>query len=135
MQGQIKLASPSVISDDLTGEAIVMNLETGFYYLFNKAATDIWRSVFEKTVDAQSLVDAVGSENIDFIQLLIDEQLLALNPETAPEAIKVAVLSLGELPSFQRFSDMHELLLLDPVHDVAMNEEGWPVSEPKNNLG
>lgn len=131
MQGQIKLASPSVISDDLTGEAIVMNLETGLYYLFNKSATEIWRVVFEQTVDAESLLNAVGSENKDFVQLLIDEELLAVSSDTGAEAINVNSISLSGAPSFQKFSDMHDLLLLDPVHDVGLNDQGWPVSEAK----
>jgi hypothetical protein len=32
-------------------------------------------------------------------------------------------------PSFEKYSDMQEMLLLDPIHEVS--EAGWPHKEKK----
>ena len=34
-------------------------------------------------------------------------------------------------PEFQRFDNLRELLLMDPVHDAG--EEGWPLRETQEN--
>ena len=34
-------------------------------------------------------------------------------------------------PEFQRFDNLRELLLMDPVHDAG--EQGWPLRETQEN--
>ena len=50
-----------------------------------------------------------------------------MTPAPAPAPVSVAGVAYTE-PSLSVFSDMQDLLLLDPIHDVS--EAGWPMPKP-----
>jgi hypothetical protein len=45
---------------------------------------------------------------------------------SAPDAGQLQDLPAGE-PTLQRFDDMQDLLMLDPIHDLDLDGDGWPV--------
>ena len=71
-------------------------------------------------------VDAVRQPVLDLIRQLREEQLLVPTQEEAPPVVVVAP-GPWAAPGLQRFSDMQDLLLLDPVHDIELDANGWPI--------
>ncbi len=122
-----QINAPDVIFDVFDEEAVVMNLGTGFYYSLSKSATEIWNFfVTPNALNESSL--AILSLHRDFIDFLIDQNLiLPVHVET--KSIDEMVFTNGPV-NITKFEDMQDLLLLDPVHDIALSNDVWP---NKNN--
>jgi hypothetical protein len=117
----------SVIYDVIDSEAVVMDLEAGVYYSFNTTATQIWSGIIDRKFTDADLYDYAGTQNRDFVDFLIAQDLI--RRESATQSGDTGIkspLEDFEKAEWQTFSDMKELLLLDPVHDIALNEQGWP---------
>jgi hypothetical protein len=137
-------AGPDIVSEEIDGEVIIVNLRNGNYYSLSQSATVIWAGIQEHaTLERlqhhlqRRYSGETGSMDRDLaelIQALETEQLIALRSASetpaAAEAPTVAAEATGEReayrpPLFERFTDMGDLLLLDPVHE-AEDEKGWP---------
>jgi hypothetical protein len=122
-----RVKSHSVIYDIIEGEAVVMNLEAGVYYSFNIPSTKIWESIVEDSPAEDNLIKNAGQHNIGFINFLVEEGLVVREKiETEHPSLQNNLGSELGTAEWQVFSDMKDLLLLDPVHDIALNEQGWP---------
>jgi hypothetical protein len=130
---------PKVAHEAYENEVIIINLESGHYYNTDRAGADVWNGI-EKGLDLDALVadmadkydgdkDQMKASILGFIEQLKDEDLIVPAngplPQVAaggniPHAVKVSF----ETPRLNKYSDMQELLLLDPIHDV--DATGWP---------
>lgn len=130
---------PSVISEVIDGETIVLNFESGHYYSFNPTASEIWLRVSagEPVAVASEHVArrfagdpaTIHGEVADFVRRLEEERLIRPTAGDAVSALPGAPDTAGAVgafasPSFEKFTDMEELLLLDPIHEVS--DSGWP---------
>ena len=131
---------PSVISEVIDGETIVLNFESGHYYSFNPTASEIWLRVTvghpvaaaTECVARRFAVDpaTIRAEVESFVRRLHEENLI--RPATGETVAPPAAVAEGtddatapfSSPSFEKFTDMEELLLLDPIHEVS--DSGWP---------
>ena len=104
---------PDVIDEVFGEEAVLVNLRTGRYYALDAAATAIWQAV----VAGEPLPE--GSQG--FASRLVEEEL-AVSDEPLPPA---ALPEPGG-PGMEVFTDMEDILLLDPIHDVDYDAAGWP---------
>lgn len=117
----------SIVHDMIDSEAVVMDIEAGVYFSFNEAATKIWLRIVNADASETSIYTFAGPQNIHFIDFLLENKIILR--ELAPEGWKdeaVNLTQVSESAKWQTYSDMKELLLLDPVHDIALNEDGWP---------
>lgn len=143
-----RVNSPNVIHEIIDGEAVLVNLDSGSYYSIDSVGAVVWDYV-EKGLSRHQIVEAIASQydgeqaDIDqgiqqlFAQLQ-EEQLIV--PTEAPSsnghAFVTTSVSTGqnkpqfETPILHKYTDMEDLLLLDPIHDV--DESGWPNSNPNN---
>lgn len=131
MKKRMKPNEPSVISEPMDEELVVINLESGCYYNLNPSASKIWSSL-ESGASMESILAAQKANGHDpqevaevlgtFFQYLQDENLMtaieADENESPVEAMDYAK------PTIEKFTDMQEMLLLDPIHEVS--EMGWP---------
>lgn len=138
MQGErYTVNEPSVISEVIDGETIVLNFESGHYYSFNPSASEIWLSLASgHAVGATTervarrfgvAPDTVRAEVECFVRSLEGESLIrraADGAGAAPAAPEAAPGGAFAPPAFEKFTDMEELLLLDPIHEVG--DSGWP---------
>ena len=117
----------SVIHNIIEGEAVVMNLDTGLYYSLNPAASLVWQRITESQFSEDAIKEFAGPQNQHFIDFLIDQKLVSPGgkPVVAGEG-EAFLTPLSETAEWNTFSDMKELLLLDPVHDIALSENSWP---------
>lgn len=138
MEARYKLNSPPVVLETVDGETILVNLETGVYYDLNHTGGHLLHALgagapFDEV--SSTLADGYavdGSEFEDAARALVGELLAegilkpldrtAPDPATAPTTPDAN--KTYEPPKLRKFTDMQELLLLDPVHEV--DKAGWP---------
>lgn len=127
---------PMLSSRQFDNEVILANFDTGIYYSLSGTAADVWLGLKSGAASDEvvSAFSAAYSNNAQtakisvsrFIEELLTEKLVAPlenEPERHPWSPKTS--EQFENPKIDRFDDLRDLLLLDPIHDVG--EAGWPV--------
>ena len=141
---RLKINAPHVVHDTIDGETILVNLKNGNYYSFDKLAAVIWELIV-KNVEPNKIIEIIGNkfpdagkeaqaDVNDFIQRLLKENLISEETgstpselaadEQLPEMLVNDVISMYEPPIINKYTDMKDMLLLDPIHDT--DEKGWP---------
>lgn len=128
--------TPDVIEEAIEGEVIIVHLGTGRYYSLAGSAAVIWdgigRGLDSETIlkgfttDPDTSRSTVGEALGHFLEELQREDLIVDIPGEAPEANLDANRPPATFspPILHKYTDMQELLLLDPIHEVK--ETGWP---------
>ena len=141
---RFRVNTPTVTHEIIDGEAVIINLDSGNYYSLVEEGSFIW-SLVEKGASASDVQNAIlQSYQGDAHE--IDRGVQELLAQLQQENLIVAVDGAGDAldlhapadenpdkplfnpPSLNKYSDMQELLLLDPIHDV--DDAGWPKPNP-----
>ena len=140
---RFSLNEPTVIQEIIDGEAIIADLSQGFYYSLDSTGSQVWNALVSgSTID--SIVDActanftgdreeIASGIYRLLDRLQEEQLIVprvgegSNGNTDLTEVFAASGEAFTAPVLSKYTDMEQLLLLDPIHDV--DETGWP-NEP-----
>ena len=129
-------------------EAAIINLKSGNYYSLNPIGTYIWAQI-EPSTTMGEIVEAIVSRyegnlgdiinEVDkFVHQLCAEELIVAEQEAVGDTASQRVAtgrdgngskSAFSPPLLERYNDMQELLLLDPIHEV--DETGWPHRKPE----
>jgi hypothetical protein len=136
-----KINHPHIIHDTIDGEAILVNLKNGNYYSCDQTGAVCW-DLISKGYDpgriAAVMAQKFGMVEADvmpavelFIRHLLDEGII-LAAETSEETVGEdgAIDTLAGMeppfrpPVLSKYTDMQDMLLLDPIHDTG--EQGWP---------
>jgi hypothetical protein len=138
---RFKVNMPPVIHQLLDGEVIAVNLDTGSYYSFAGVAAEIWAALEEGATVHESVGEllrrydasraVVEQEVARFVVELEAEGLIvpvegAIRERRMPPTAAAATREPFEAPTLHKYTDMQELLVLDPIHEV--DEAGWPHS-------
>lgn len=143
---RFRVNTPTVTHETIDGEAVIINLDTGNYYSLVEEGSFIW-SLMEKGASATEVQNVV-LQNYQGDAPEIDRGVQELLTQLQQENLIVPVDGAGEAldltqvasannnhekpsfnpPSLNKYSDMQELLLLDPIHDV--DDAGWPKPNP-----
>ncbi|MTJ11800.1 PqqD family protein [Anabaena sp. UHCC 0187] len=141
---KFKINVPKVVHEMIEGEVVIVNLDGGEYYSLVTVGADIWEKLARGLSRGEILAEMVScydsnSETIatavnNLITELQRESLISIDatdsenqthtnnddlPTQAIEKLKF------EPPTLNKYTDMEELLALDPIHDVEP-EMGWP---------
>ena len=140
----LKINTPQVVHETIDGETILLNLDRGIYYSLNDTGTVLW-ALIENNYPTRQIIEnlishwEVSAEIIDsainnFLEQLVAEGLvlpIQMGPvENMPNPIETILSSLGgkktdfSKPLLSKYTDMKDLLVLDPIHDV--DDSGWP---------
>ena len=146
-----RVNTPNVIEEVLEGEAVIVNLATGSYYSTEHSGAAIWSLLAQGTTVPEIVahlemqytelpndIDKVVTQWLDVLEA---ESLVVAKPlEEAGTTKGLPGVASGEGapktrftdPRIEKYTDMEDLLLLDPIHDA--NETGWPRTseEPAN---
>jgi len=137
-----KINLAKVVHEIIDGEVVIINLEKGHYYSLVKAGADIWsgiaRGMWPDQIvaemiqrydgDSQTIATAVSN----LIEKLQEEELIAVALESSNANVAAESIATNpqaeklpfEPPTLEKYTDMEDLLLLDPIHEV--DETGWP---------
>jgi len=142
-----RINKPKVIYETFEDEQVIINLDTGNYYSLDRVAADIW-GLIEQGLTVGDVIEgmacryAAGSrseietEVKKFIAILQQEALIVpaeaktgtpVPTGVSPEAAKQAFCP----PALHTYSDMQQLLILDPIHEV--DETGWPAKKQESS--
>jgi hypothetical protein len=142
---RFRINAPQVITETIDGEAIMINLGTGNYYSvagsgaevcgFLEQGASVERVIETLSRGYEAPREAIASAVSDLIADLEREGLIVpLEGDGDSPASVVAVPPESEArrpfdkPRLEKYTDMQDLVLLDPVHEV--DERGWPHVQP-----
>ncbi len=117
----LSIPTARVISEVLDGEAIIIDSMSGAYYTLDADGTAVWGRLAAGATTAAELSDASGlglARVNEVVSELVTAGLIVADGEIAPADGSSA-------SALTKYTDMEELLLLDPIHDV--DPAGWPV--------
>ncbi len=141
---QLTINQRDVIYETFDDEVVLINLDNGNYYSIADTAAQVW-SFIEAGYSVDDIVNEMaqlyqgGEEDIEgavnaFISELIQDELIRPNQGMEAEGHErkeVKPVHKGDArekpfvpPKLNRYTDMQDLLLLDPIHEV--DEAGWP---------
>ena len=136
--------APMVISEVLEGEAVIMNLESGHYFSCQDVGAEIWSLIELGTPESRILDHLVSRYSADpevmsgatakFLSTLKKHDLIREGPVTPIRERSEQLIPVTQgkaafgIPMLKEYSDMEDLLLLDPIHDV--DDAGWPMAKP-----
>jgi len=139
MSTAYEINTPNVISESLGNETVIINLETGTYHHLNGNAARIWQHL-QHAITTDVLVQgmAAGSPERastltqalpDFLAQLVDQGLIR-ESTCEPIAQPCPAITLDDSALVcESFTDMQDLLGLDPIHEADPNA-GWPHQPP-----
>jgi hypothetical protein len=142
MTTRYRANSPNVIHETIEGEVILIDLGSGTYYSLREAGAAAWAAVAngasEEAVVAavQARYDGPEAEIREAVGRLVAElerEGLIRADGTAEAAAAVEPAQGPDRAPFQppvleKHTDMQDLILLDPVHEVGA--AGWPQPAP-----
>lgn len=100
------------VGDTIGEDTIVINIETGSYYSLTPSGGQVW--ALSGPAPAE-----VPAELQPSAWSLVSEGIITL----AEGSGKISDSGAAE-PAFTKYTDMSDILLADPIHDV--DDEGWP---------
>lgn len=132
----MKISQPKVSHQSIDGEVVVINLENGSYYSLLDLAARLWELIAAGWSRAE-LLDLVAATYADetataasaaFLDDLVREGLVheghVMDEPVEKLATEIALPDPFAPPLLETFTDLQELLMLDPIHDV--DAAGWP---------
>ena len=134
---RLRIDAANVVHEEVDGEVIAIDLNGGSYYSLSGSGPAIWgllaTGASEDEVCA-SLADRFGldPETIrqpvaDFLERLLESELVAVAESSEAGRRSLAATNGSETfepPVFERYTDMKDYFLLDPIHEV--DATGWP---------
>jgi coenzyme PQQ synthesis protein D (PqqD) len=132
----LRVASANVHSKVFDDEVVVLEMKTGTYFSLRGSGVDIW-SLIERNASAAQIAEAL-EVRYEGAKAEIEAAVDGLVGQLAEAALIVDDHSIESngipdargdgapfpAPELERFTDMQELLLLDPIHEV--DDSGWP---------
>lgn len=128
----MRIDHPTVVAENFDGEQVIVHLGTGMYYALDSLGTLLWAALESHTprdglvahlVDGGSFTATEAARTVDaFLEDLVAESLVVADaPPASPDAPPTTRAGLT------RFSDLADVLLVDPIHDLDLDGDGWPV--------
>ena len=125
---RFEVNKPDVVDESVDGEVLIVHLRTGAYYSSRGAGDVAWKLVAAGSTAAETAAAMHASvPSVDaFVSQLLAEELI--RQRTKPVEQVAAFVPVPGDPVLEKYTDMQELLVLDPIHDVE--EAGWPKAKP-----
>lgn len=134
-----KINKEFVVYEHMDVELTVINLQKGHYFIGRDSAIELF-FMLEAPKTADDLIAEVQAiyavpktvaeeEVTSLMEMWLANDLISESDEiSTAEPQAVSELKPWVKPVFIAFDDMRDLLLLDPIHETELDEQGWPVS-------
>lgn len=130
---RFRINSPKVIHQIFETEVVIVNLDSGNYYSVGGAGIEIWRQLERgHSPDQIAATFEAETESVRlFLREIEREELIVPDKAVAAPVSAIEVVRNGAFvpPTLEKFDDMRDLLLLDPIHEL--DESGWPRNQPR----
>ncbi len=135
-----KMNKEFVVHEHMDAELTVINLQEGHYFIGKDSAIDLFlmledpKTVDDLIVQARNIYSVqetvVRGELESLIDMWLTNDLITESDESSVvESNSASELKPWTKPVFVAFDDMRDLLLLDPIHETDLDQQGWPVSD------
>jgi Coenzyme PQQ synthesis protein D (PqqD) len=138
---RFRVKTPDVMHELIEGEVIIINLVSGTYYSVRGSGAEIWELVQDaEDVSGEDIVEALSTvfecsrselegQVTQFLDDLLREGLVVeVESGEAPPMLQSSDNGRAprpfEKPTLEEYTDMQDLVLIDPVHQV--DDAGWP---------
>jgi len=140
-----RVNSPAVASEIIDGEAVIMHLGSGQYFSTQGVGGVIWAMIEDgrSRDDILAVLGARYDGDPTAIAAALDEFVLQLERHELIAPGEPASRNGGPprpaghepfvAPVLNVYTDMQDLLLLDPIHDVG--QAGWPIPKDLDLAG
>lgn len=135
------LNEPLVASQEIEGETILIHFDSGHYFCSNPTGS----LIIERLSAGESVAEVVDilclAFKVDkaaataavqeFVETLTTNGLVVPRPDSLPHTGRSFASDKQETfqrPALEKFDDLQDLLMLDPIHDV--DQAGWPLPAP-----
>jgi len=145
-----KINAPHIVHEIFEDkEAAIINLKSGNYYSLDPVGAFVWSHIDAGAAVGEIVQEVLAHYESDvadvrhaiakFIDALRAEELITIANDGDGQAKRQAITSAANgnvaktpftAPALERYNDMQELLLLDPIHEV--DETGWPNRKQEN---
>lgn len=138
---RFRVNRPRIAHETIDGESVMIDFDTGNYYSLNPIGSTIW-DLMVSGASVGTIVNtlvACYDASQEQVQQTVDRLLAELHQKgllamdgsdnddshkpSPPDSASAARLPFMA-PQLYEYSDMQDLLLLDPIHEV--DEAGWP---------
>ena len=141
----------NIVFEIFENEVVIINLDNGSYYSYGGAGVDIWKSL-QNEISITQIVKILSiiypsSDRDNLLKIVLDsiedlkkESLITSttiynsSDKNTLENISSDIKELkGDIimPSLQRYTDMKDFLLVDPIHEI--DYEKWPEKDNKKS--
>lgn len=139
-----ELNSKNVVQDTIDGEVLAIRSDTGAYYSMSGPAASAWLGLISghsiddlaAAIAAHHGIDdrAIG-DDLDRFAVLLAQETLLVESHGGPASGELSLPSDTRgtpwtEPVFEKYTDMEDLLLFDPIHEVQ--PAGWPNTADDN---
>lgn len=134
---RLRINTENVVYEEVDGEVIAIDLGGGSYYSLAGSAPVVWGLLAGGATEAEICTalgeryeadaDTLGAEVSTLIGKLVEHGLLVAAegaPGGRPSMAEGGGKAPFEPPRFERYDDMQDYFLLDPIHEV--DTTGWP---------
>jgi hypothetical protein len=148
---RFRINRPIVVDEVFDDEVVIIHFDTGNYYSLDSVGTEIW-GLIESGASVGEIVESLA-QRYDGSQAAMEDAITRFVAELQEEDLvatttprDLATLEEGQEgsegggsgsrrhfqpPIMSRYTDMQDLLLLDPIHEV--DDEGWPSVRPDSS--
>lgn len=103
--------SRDFIGDTIGDDTILINLKTGAYYSLTPAGGTVWAKVKANATE-------FTEEDAPALRAMVNEGIFQSDTDEVDSS------GVDSALAFLKYTEMSELLLADPIHEV--DEDGWP---------
>jgi hypothetical protein len=135
---RFRINAESVVHETVDGEVIVIDLASGSYYSLSGSGPEVWQMLSDGTSAAEACAalmarfeaepEAVEAAVTALLSELEENALIVASEEAAVPSMESSGANGARKPFvppvFERYTDMKDYFLLDPIHEVG--PEGWP---------
>ena len=131
------VCNPLIVFEEFDNEIILIDIEKGFYFTIGGLGVDLWK-LFSSPYSPNHVFMLLTNANVaidqetffSFIDQLEENNLLIASCEESnlSSNIKPYLFSSVIPPTLSMYSDLAELIAIDPVHEVDKSL-GWPVRQ------
>lgn len=138
MSARYRLNEPDVSAEVFDEEVLAINLKTGHYHSLRESGVFLWQTLMQgfSVQETASRLAArfpditaqASAETASFAQQLVEAGLVVAAPDATSPLDVAPAEPVGKpyvSPLIESYTDMQELLLIDPIHEVDVYT-GWP---------